>query len=441
MESATATAGAHGARPRGLALRDGLPLIAWGALVVVGWAWGTAINQAGGSIGLHAPPLHGSWDITITPQVAVPVLIGAFGIAFAPALSRRLDWRQLLLVSALGSLGWCLALALTAGPGGLFDPLALPGEYLGGVPFVDTPGDFLATFTDRVDAYPTHVRVHPPGFVLGLWALDQIGLGGPRLASMLVVTLAASSVAAALIAARATAGEEWARRAAPFLVLAPAAVWMATSADALYMGVGAWAVALTVLAIDATGRRATYLAIGGGLLFALCAFLSYGLVLLGLVPVAVAIQRRRLQPIFVVARIVSAAILLVWATTGFWWFEGLVEVREQYLAGIAPSRPYDYFLFNNLGAFALIAGPALAVAIGRVRLRPEWMLPVGALAAVAIADLSGMSKAEVERIWLPFLPWVMLATGALTNERVHRPLLAAGAGLAIAIQVGVRAPW
>ena len=40
-----------------------------------------------------------------------------------------------------------------------------------------------------------------------------------------------------------------------------------------------------------------------------------------------------------------------------------------------------------------------------------------ALLAVVLADLSGMSKAEVERIWLPFLPWVMLATAALPVGR------------------------
>ncbi len=34
-----------------------------------------------------------------------------------------------------------------------------------------------------------------------------------------------------------------------------------------------------------------------------------------------------------------------------------------------------------------------------------------------------MSKAEVERIWLPFLPWIVLATAALpgTGERHPRP--------------------
>ena len=39
---------------------------------------------------------------------------------------------------------------------------------------------------------------------------------------------------------------------------------------------------------------------------------------------------------------------------------------------------------------------------------------VGAAAlAIAIADLSRMSKAEVERIWLPFVPWLTLSLALL----------------------------
>jgi methylthioxylose transferase len=440
VESATANVPV---RPRELraAARTTLPLIIWLAIIAVSFVWGTAINAAGGRIGLNAPPLHGAWTLSITPQLAIPVLLGGLGVAFGPALSRSLGWRHLLLAAATGSLLWSLALAFTAGTGGVFDPLTRPSEYLAGLAFIDSPGDYLASFTDRVDAYPTHVRGHPPGFVLGLWALGEVGLGGAEIASLIVIAVGASGIAATLVAARAVAGEEWARRAAPFLVLAPAAAWIATSADAFYMGVGAWAVALTVLAIEAEGRRATALAIGGGLVFAVCAFLSYGLVLLGIVPAAVALERRRPRPILMVAQVVSAVVAVVWLTTGFWWFEGLVEVREQYLAGIAPSRPYDFFLLANLAAFAVAAGPALAVALGRAKINAAWALPLGGLAAVVVADLSGMSKAEVERIWLPFLPWALLATGALTSERGARTLLAAGAGLAIAIHVAVDLPW
>ena len=41
------------------------------------------------------------------------------------------------------------------------------------------------------------------------------------------------------------------------------------------------------------------------------------------------------------------------------------------------------------------------------------------MAGVVVADLSGLSKGEVERIWLPFVPWVTVA-GAWLLSRVER---------------------
>ena len=51
-------------------------------------------------------------------------------------------------------------------------------EQLTAVPLVGSPGRFLASFTELLPTYATHVRGHPPGGVLALWGLDEIGLGG-----------------------------------------------------------------------------------------------------------------------------------------------------------------------------------------------------------------------------------------------------------------------
>jgi hypothetical protein len=49
-----------------------------------------------------------------------------------------------------------------------------------------------------------------------------------------------------------------------------------------------------------------------------------------------------------------------------------------------------------------------------------------------------MSKGETERIWLPFAPWLLVATAAL---RGSRGWLGAQIALALALQLGVRSPW
>lgn len=56
------------------------------------------------------------------------------------------------------------------------------------------------------------------------------------------------------------------------------------------------------------------------------------------------------------------------------------------------------------------------------------------------ADLSGMSKAETERIWLPFTLWLP-ATAALLPARDHRGWLAAQACVALLVNHLLLTGW
>ena len=81
-------------------------------------------------------------------------------------------------------------------------------------------------------------------------------------------------------------------------------------------------------------------------------------------------------------------------------------------------------------------GPAVIAGLTVRPARAGRLLVVSALAAVAVADLSGLSKGEVERIWLPFMPWITLAAVSLLRGARRRPArwLAAQAALAIVLQ-------
>jgi hypothetical protein len=69
------------------------------------------------------------------------------------------------------------------------------------------------------------------------------------------------------------------------------------------------------------------------------------------------------------------------------------------------------------------------------------LLLVGAAAtSVVLADLSLMSKAEVERIWLPFVPWLLLSVAVLP-ERWRRLGLAVQLALALAVQHLLFTTW
>jgi len=421
-----------------------LPLALWCALVLTGHVLIRTLRSAGHDIGLRAPPLAGVVDWRPSLRLAAALLVAGIVVLIGPTLSATLPWRRLVLLAAAGAIAWAVALALVDGVDRLASAPQSPAGYLVVVDGLGSPSAFLSTFIDRIRSYPVHVQGHPPGMVTLLWALDRVALARPGVVAALYIAGGGAAVAAVLVAARDVAGESWARRAAPFVVLAPAAVWVATSTDALFAGVAAWAVALVVLATGAAGRRGDALALGGGVLFGAAMLLSYGLVLLALIPIAVSWRRRRIRPL-VVATIGGAVIPLVFLAGGFWWLDGLEATRERYFAGVGGRRPYGAFLIANLAVLALATGPAIAVALARLRDRAGWLLVGGALAAIAVADLSGMSKGEVERIWLPFVPWVLLAGAALgsaAGSRVGvRTWLGAQAFLALVIQTLVRSPW
>jgi hypothetical protein len=60
------------------------------------------------------------------------------------------------------------------------------------------------------------------------------------------------------------------------------------------------------------------------------------------------------------------------------------------------------------------------------------LLALAAVLGVLAADISGMSKAEVERIWLPFAVWMMIPC-ALIPQRHIRIWLAAQGILALLV--------
>lgn len=416
----------------------------WCILVVGSVLLVQRLRWAGIDVKLDAPPLHGSVEPRMTVFLVVAAVVGGWIVWWLPAASRRLPWPALLAVSFVSAAAVAVVVATVHhGPGGLTEPLTGRFEYLDQVGAVGRPAPFLAGFADAVRdrAYSVHVHGHPPGFLLLLWLLDRVGLGGTVPAAALVIAGGAAAVPCVLVAARNVVSEAAARRAAPFLVIGPMAVWVATSADAFFMGVVAAAAAAVVVATGRPGGRGDRLAVCGGVGFGVAAFLSYGLVLAAVVPLGVAASRRRVRPI-VLAALGALAVFGAFAAFGFSWFDGLAATRERYFAGVASVRPYSTFVVANLGILAIMLGPAVAVGLARLRDRRAWLLVGGALAAVVLADLSGMSKSEVERIWLPFAPWILVSGTALAvTVRSTRRWLALQLVAALAIEVVVRTAW
>jgi hypothetical protein len=172
-------------------------------------------------------------------------------------------------------------------------------------------------------------------------------------------------------------------------------------------------------------------------------YFTYGLVPLLATLGAVVLWRAGRQQLarLVMAALAGASVVVVaWTAAGFWWLDGLELSHHLYGVRAGNDRPYSYFLVADLVVFAVMLGPAGIAGLVRVRHSAAVGLVGAALVAVAVADLSGLSKAEVERIWLPFLPWVLLATASLPKLQVRRWLVAQAA-LAMGLQLTIAWPW
>jgi hypothetical protein len=419
---------------------------------------GRHIQDTRHTLFVHWPPLFADWDPHLGPGTPAALAVAAATVACGPALAARLPWRGLLAAAWAAALAWILSLGLVDGwHQGIAVRLTTRNEYLSVIGrFHDIPAT-LRDFTHHIvsgtpDPWPAHIAGHPPAATLTFVLLDRIGLRGGGWAGMWCITIGATGCVAVLIALRALAGETLARRAAPFLVLAPAAVWQGTSADGYFAAVAAWSLALLALALT---RRSHGYAVASGLLFGLTCYLSYGLTLFALIGAAVVVRARRElreRPALLLSLLAGLAVFpVVFTLVGFDWWHAYHLLVTRYYQGVGGTRPYGYWVWANLASTAVITGPATAAGLRRTTTtllpgtgprRPAdtrlAFLVTAALLALLVADLSGMSKAETERIWLPFALWLLPACALLPRPR---PWLAAQAILALLLNHLLLTGW
>ncbi|MDT0420843.1 hypothetical protein [Streptomyces evansiae] len=492
--------------------RHDLHAVLGAALLVVAAALiGRHLRARHDNLFVDWPPLYARWEPHVGPGTPAAILVAAAVVLYGPPLVARLPWRALLLAVWAAATAWTFSLAWIDGwYRGIAERLTSRYEYLRVIDrFQDIPAT-LRDFThhillDSPHHWPPHTAGHPPAATVTFVLLDRVGLGGGGWAGMWCIVVGASAGVAALIAVRALAGEDLARRAALFLVLAPAAVWVGVSADGYFAAVAAWAVAL--LALAATGRSPAWAA-GSGLLFGLALYLSYGLTLFAVIGCAVLLLGRhgvRRKPVLLLYLLAGLVVVpAVFTALGFNWWEAYHILVERYYQGAGGKRPYGYFVWANLAGTVLVVGLATVAGLRRsvaelirgageaLRARRrgpepgtgtglpggsgagtvppagsgvETLSPAGtavetvpragtgvetvpragtgvetvprpgtgveaapqarlaflvcaALVALLAADLSGMSKAETERIWLPFTVWLPPAAALLPGPRL-----------------------
>jgi hypothetical protein len=543
----------------------------WAGLIAVTFGLGALLRSAGALPVDALPPLHAHARLRIVPLLPA-VAVALAGVTALPAAARRLRWPVLLAVAWVASVTWAVSLQW---PDGLSRPLTAPTEYLAGLPAMgDHPLVWLHGFTAHLNEYPTHVKGHPPLPMLILWILRWTGWGGAGWAAALVIAAGASSTAAIAITVRTVVDEPTARRALPFVVLAPTAIWVATSMDALFLGVSAWTVALLAQAsvregggsphppwgaipllssrvvdlgdkgfhrlwitpfrvgvrasdtgtsdartlaahasntnasdsnasdsnasntnasntnasdartsgVRASGARASSArtlaarpigagararafartpafgharafacarafrcvrAFAAGVLVGALPYLSYGLLTIFALPLAVIVLLRPSRARLLVFGVGCVVVPLAFTLAGFSWWDGVVQTHAAWAAGAGSHRPYAYFLAGDLAVLALTIGPAVATALPELlrRAGPLGIIVAAALAGVLALDVSGVTRGEVERIWLPYAAWMTVGAAVYRGTATRRRMLLAQVATALLIQALVKSPW
>jgi hypothetical protein len=263
---------------------------------------------------------------------------------------------------------------------------------------------------------PVHVAGHPPGLPL---VMHLLGLDTPgRLAAFCIVV---GAIAAPLTygLARELLEERGARLAGLLMALSPQALMFGvTTADAVYATLGLLAAWPLARARTVSG---TFLArvLGAVMLFVATLF-AWSLLAVGAWAAILAWRRHGLRSAIELSAICGVVLLALHgafaALTGFDPIGTVRATEEVYRLGIASIRPYWYWLFGSPVGFLLVLGiPITWLALRELARGTDEAVAV--FAVLAIAAVIGFTKAETERIWLFFAPFVCLAAARALSRR------------------------
>ena len=401
--------------------RRHLPHLAFalGALVI---AVGLRLDATGTVLYVPNPPFLWRYDPQVELWVIAAALVLAAAVLGAPRLLRI--GAPLFALASL-ALTLLVRLSVSASRGGtgswdqVFDrarSFEADNEYIPALPALRYGVNlFLDRFAEVVTSLPVHAAGHPPGLLLVMDRFDLVTPG--RLAALLIVAGALATPLLYLLG-RKLLDEPAARIAALLLALSPGVTMFGvTSADALYMTLGT----LAALALVAAPR------VAGAVVLAVSSFFAWSLLAVGAWVTVLDLRRGGLRRAVVTAAICGVALVgfyaVLYALSGFDPIGTLRGTEQVYRSGIAQGRPYAFWLFGSPVAFLFTLGLPITWFAFRA-LAEGHRTALAIFAVLAVATVLGFTKAETERIWLPFAPLLCLAAAAVLPR--HRLSLVLG---------------
>jgi hypothetical protein len=332
--------------------------------------------------------------------------------------------------SRLGSAGW--SHVFRSGPGGSFEARF---EYLGSLR--DLHGGvarYVGHFTALLPDLSTHVKGNPPG---PLVVMHLLGIDTPGRLTAACVGVGALCAPLAYALGRELDGEHRGRVAAALTIFSPSAVLFGvTSVDYAFAAVGmigAW------LLVD---RRTSARAVGC-VAVAVGSFLSWVLLAIPVWAVLCVLARdgrgaaaRTALSAFTAIVLLTLLLHLAW---GYDPLSILRALRPIYAHGVASRRPYWFWLFGSPAAYLAMLGAPIAWLAVRAAVSRE-PAAVALVVVILVSAVAGFTKAETERIWLPFVPLACVAAASVPMRRLAALLAFLGVQ-AIVVEILFNTVW
>ncbi len=392
-------------------------------------AVGLGVRPFGHTMGTALSPFVMAWLPRATVWLLPALVVLAVVVAFAPRLP------PVLLALAAG-----LALnVIPLGPGGLdvvFDgSFEAKNEYLPGLGALSYGWHvYLDRFAELVPSFPINVGGHPPGPLL---AMDLFGITTPaRLAAVCIAAVVVNAPLTTRLATTLGIAADRARLAGVLAALSPSLLLFGmTSLDAVFAALG------TGTAVLLIAPRARWL---GVVVFAAITFTAWSLLAIGFFAAVVVWQREGLRRALVLAAACGVAVLLLNGvlalTTGYDALGTLQATHTYYGKSLARIRPYAFWWIGSPVAWAVMLGPVTAAA-WLVAAKRRNAAAVALLAVIVIAAVAGFTKAEVERIWLPFVPFACVAAATVLPVARTRVIAVALVAQGLAVSLLFQTIW
>ncbi len=126
--------------------------------------------------------------------------------------------------------------------------------------------------------------------------------------------------------------------------------------------------------------------------------------------------------------------------TGYDPIGTLQATSTYYGLSLARVRPYAYWWIGSPVGWALMTGPVIAGA-WLIAARRRHPAALALVAVIVIASVAGFTKAEVERIWLPFVPFGCVAAATVLPVSRTRAIAAALVAQGLVVSLLFQTIW